>query len=143
LNGFTPAASRVGTRWRTCQKRCAKNLLQDFHFNTELIRSRVTRRTQKFLWKMGDNQLIESVLIPASPALYGDASDRHTLCISTQVGCAYGCNSAPAASMAGNATSRQMKSSNKCLQLSAFCPPRSRPRPRKKKRLRERGRRRG
>ncbi|MGH7992867.1 MAG: 23S rRNA (adenine(2503)-C(2))-methyltransferase RlmN, partial [Limisphaerales bacterium] len=31
------------------------------------------------------------VLIPANPALYGDASDRHTLCISTQVGCAYGC----------------------------------------------------
>jgi 23S rRNA (adenine2503-C2)-methyltransferase len=30
-------------------------------------------------------------LIPANPALYGEASDRHTLCISTQVGCAYGC----------------------------------------------------
>ena len=30
-------------------------------------------------------------LIPASPALYGEPSDRHTLCISTQVGCAYGC----------------------------------------------------
>ena len=47
--------------------------------------------TQKFLWKLGDNQFVESVLIPASPALYGDASDRHTLCMSTQVGCAYGC----------------------------------------------------
>jgi 23S rRNA (adenine2503-C2)-methyltransferase len=35
--------------------------------------------------------LIESVLIPANPALYGEQSDRHTLCISTQVGCAYGC----------------------------------------------------
>ena len=35
--------------------------------------------------------MIESVLIPANPALYSDASDRHTLCISTQVGCAYGC----------------------------------------------------
>src|SRR5258707_1949860 len=33
----------------------------------------------------------ESFFIPANPALYGDASDRHTLCISTQVGCAYGC----------------------------------------------------
>ena len=30
-------------------------------------------------------------MIPANPALYGEASDRHTLCISTQVGCAYGC----------------------------------------------------
>ena len=35
--------------------------------------------------------LIETVLIPASPALYGEASDRRTLCVSTQVGCAYGC----------------------------------------------------
>jgi 23S rRNA (adenine2503-C2)-methyltransferase len=35
--------------------------------------------------------LIESVLIPANPSLYGEVSDRHTLCISTQVGCAYGC----------------------------------------------------
>ncbi|MBI3876157.1 MAG: hypothetical protein HY300_09430, partial [Verrucomicrobia bacterium] len=47
--------------------------------------------TQKFLWRLHDHALIESVLIPANPALYGDASDRHTLCVSTQVGCAYGC----------------------------------------------------
>jgi 23S rRNA (adenine2503-C2)-methyltransferase len=47
--------------------------------------------TQKFLWRLEDGALIESVLIPANPALYGEASDRHTLCVSTQVGCAYGC----------------------------------------------------
>jgi 23S rRNA (adenine2503-C2)-methyltransferase len=47
--------------------------------------------TQKFLWRLRDHSLVESVLIPANPALYGDISDRHTLCISTQVGCAYGC----------------------------------------------------
>jgi len=47
--------------------------------------------TQKFLWKLKDGAFIESVLIPANPALYGEASDRHTLCVSTQVGCAYGC----------------------------------------------------
>ncbi len=47
--------------------------------------------TQKFLWRLADGAFIESVLIPANPALYGEASDRHTLCISTQVGCAYGC----------------------------------------------------
>ncbi|HEX3625770.1 MAG TPA: 23S rRNA (adenine(2503)-C(2))-methyltransferase RlmN [Verrucomicrobiae bacterium] len=47
--------------------------------------------TEKFLWRLADHSLIESVLIPANPALYGEASDRHTLCISTQVGCAYGC----------------------------------------------------
>src|SRR6202035_5161107 len=47
--------------------------------------------TQKFLWRLADHALIESVLIPANPALYGEPSDRHTLCVSTQVGCAYGC----------------------------------------------------
>ncbi len=47
--------------------------------------------TEKFLWRLADGALIESVLIPASDALFGEASDRHTLCVSTQVGCAYGC----------------------------------------------------
>ncbi len=47
--------------------------------------------TRKYLFKLPDGALIESVLIPASPALYGEASDRRTLCVSTQVGCAYGC----------------------------------------------------
>ena len=31
------------------------------------------------------------MLIPANPGLYGEPSDRRTLCVSTQVGCAYGC----------------------------------------------------
>lgn len=47
--------------------------------------------TRKFLFRLPDGQLIESVFIPASPALYGMTSDRKTLCVSTQVGCAYGC----------------------------------------------------
>lgn len=47
--------------------------------------------TQKFLWRLADGSLIECVLLPANPALYGERSDRHTLCVSTQVGCAYGC----------------------------------------------------
>jgi len=47
--------------------------------------------TQKFLWRLSDGAFVESVLIPANPALYGESSDRHTLCVSTQVGCAYGC----------------------------------------------------
>ena len=58
----------------------------------ELVRKQGSRdTTQKFLWRLADHSLIESVLIPANPALYGEQSDRHTLCISTQVGCAYGC----------------------------------------------------
>jgi len=47
--------------------------------------------TRKYLWRLADRALIESVLIPANPALYGETSDRLTLCVSTQVGCAYGC----------------------------------------------------
>ena len=47
--------------------------------------------TRKYLLRLNDGSLIESVLIPASPALYGQRSDRRTICISTQVGCAYGC----------------------------------------------------
>jgi 23S rRNA (adenine2503-C2)-methyltransferase len=47
--------------------------------------------TRKFLFRLADDSLIETVLIPASPALYGSRSDRRTLCVSTQVGCAYGC----------------------------------------------------
>jgi len=47
--------------------------------------------TRKFLFRLSDGQLIETVLIPASQALYGSRSDRRTLCVSTQVGCAYGC----------------------------------------------------
>jgi 23S rRNA (adenine2503-C2)-methyltransferase len=58
----------------------------------ELVRRLGARdSTRKFLWRLNDHSLIESVLIPANPALYGDPSDRHTLCVSTQVGCAYGC----------------------------------------------------
>jgi 23S rRNA (adenine2503-C2)-methyltransferase len=57
-----------------------------------LVRKQGSRdTTEKFLWRLPDGALIESVLIPANPALYGEASDRHTLCVSTQVGCAYGC----------------------------------------------------
>ena len=47
--------------------------------------------TRKFLFRLADQSLIETVLIPASPALYGSRSDRRTVCVSTQVGCAYGC----------------------------------------------------
>src|SRR6516165_647196 len=47
--------------------------------------------TRKFLFALPDGTFIESVLIPASPALYGSATDRKTICISTQVGCAFGC----------------------------------------------------
>lgn len=68
-------------------------LQKDYALTTlELVRKQGSSdTTEKFLWRLDDHSLIESVLIPANPALYGEASDRHTLCVSTQVGCAYGC----------------------------------------------------
>ena len=61
-------------------------------FEPETVRVLGSRdTTRKFLFRLSDGNLIESVLIPASPALYGQKSDRRTICISTQVGCAYGC----------------------------------------------------
>jgi 23S rRNA (adenine2503-C2)-methyltransferase len=47
--------------------------------------------TQKFLWKLRDQQFIESVLIPATQGTKGVRASRLTLCVSTQVGCALGC----------------------------------------------------
>ena len=70
-----------------------KLLATNFIFSTVNIEREQGRlqTTQKFLWRLEDNQLVESVLIPANTSLYGETSDRYTLCVSTQVGCAYGC----------------------------------------------------
>ena len=70
-----------------------QRLAQKFRLtNLETVRVLGSKdTTRKFLFRLEDGNLIESVLIPASPALYGDRSDRRTICVSTQVGCAYGC----------------------------------------------------
>ena len=88
--------SRRATGWdamTNLPKALREKLAETFSFQTlPLLRKQGARdTTQKFLWRLPDHALVESVLIPANPALYGDTSDRHTLCISTQVGCAYGC----------------------------------------------------
>ena len=88
--------SQRATTWDSMTnlpKGLRENLAEHFRLDSiTLARKQGSRdTTQKFLWRLTDGALIESVIIPASPALYGDASDRHTLCISTQVGCAYGC----------------------------------------------------
>lgn len=68
-------------------------LAQDFALNR--VRSATQQgsvdTTRKFLLRLPDGRLIETVLIQASPALYGEKSDRRTLCVSSQVGCAYDC----------------------------------------------------
>lgn len=87
---------RRATTWdamTNLPKKLRTQLLNNYSLQSlELVRKQGARDiTQKFLWKLADGAFIESVLIPANPALYGEASDRHTLCVSTQVGCAYGC----------------------------------------------------
>ncbi len=47
--------------------------------------------TRKYLFRLRDGRFVETVLIPASPSFYGERSDRRTLCVSSQVGCAYDC----------------------------------------------------
>ena len=87
-----PPRHELGRHDQSAQS-AARKTGETFSLQTlELVRKQGAHdTTQKFLWRLRDRSLIESVLIPANPALYGEASDRHTLCISTQVGCAYGC----------------------------------------------------
>ena len=47
--------------------------------------------TRKFLSRMQDGHLVESVVIPAAVGRDGGHSGRMTLCVSSQVGCAFGC----------------------------------------------------
>jgi 23S rRNA (adenine2503-C2)-methyltransferase len=71
-----------------------RNELKQHFCSTALTKVRQTGSadcTRKFLFSLLDGNLIETVLIPASPDLYGSPADRKTLCVSTQVGCAYGC----------------------------------------------------
>lgn len=47
--------------------------------------------TEKLLLELGDGSLIETVVIRAPQTGVGVENSRKTICISTQVGCAYGC----------------------------------------------------
>ena len=69
-----------------------QKLAAAFEFNAvHALKTRnATDTTEKFLFQLRDHSLIETVVIPATPGLTS-SSDRHTVCVSTQVGCAYGC----------------------------------------------------
>lgn len=47
--------------------------------------------TRKYLLRLHDGRLVETVRIPASVHFDGAQSGRVTLCVSSQVGCAYAC----------------------------------------------------
>lgn len=53
--------------------------------------NRSSDTTKKYLYRLQDGRYIETVIIPASVGNQGNRSDRNTLCVSSQVGCAYGC----------------------------------------------------
>ncbi len=55
------------------------------------VNASATGGTRKFLSRMQDGSLVESVIIPAAEGRGGAHSDRITLCVSSQVGCAFGC----------------------------------------------------
>ena len=59
----------------------------DAEFPLPALRAETTQQsrdgTRKYLWRLGDGEAIESVLIPSG--------ERRTLCISSQAGCALGC----------------------------------------------------
>ncbi len=93
LGWLYPQRATAWDQMTNLPKALRQRMAEEYSLNSLAL---VTRQgsddtTQKFLWRLPDHALIESVLIPANPALYGDVSDRHTLCVSTQVGCAYGC----------------------------------------------------
>lgn len=63
----------------------------DFQPLELVLGKRSSDTTNKLLFRCADGSLIETVLIRASQEGVGLESSRKTLCISTQVGCAYGC----------------------------------------------------
>ncbi len=64
-----------------------------FHLNdlTHVETKGSADTTRKFLFRLHDGRYVETVLIPASKGLKGRQSSRKTICVSSQVGCAYGC----------------------------------------------------
>lgn len=70
-----------------------ERLEQQFHINDlEHVETKGAQdTTRKFLFKLHDGRYVETVFIPASKGLNGKQSSRKTICVSSQVGCAYGC----------------------------------------------------
>jgi 23S rRNA (adenine2503-C2)-methyltransferase len=63
----------------------------DFEATALMQRKASSDVTQKILQRLRDGSLIETVIIRAPMEGVGQEKSRRTICISTQVGCAYGC----------------------------------------------------
>ncbi|MGB1874505.1 MAG: 23S rRNA (adenine(2503)-C(2))-methyltransferase RlmN [Akkermansiaceae bacterium] len=70
-----------------------QQLAETYHLNNlEHIETKgASDTTRKFLFRLHDGRYVETVFIPASVGLKGKQSSRKTICVSSQVGCAYGC----------------------------------------------------
>ncbi|MEI6247139.1 MAG: 23S rRNA (adenine(2503)-C(2))-methyltransferase RlmN [Verrucomicrobiota bacterium] len=68
-------------------------LTDNYDFNCAEVLGKKTASdvTQKLLQRLRDGSLIETVIIRAPMEGVGQDKSRRTICISTQVGCAYGC----------------------------------------------------
>ncbi|WOO41177.1 23S rRNA (adenine(2503)-C(2))-methyltransferase RlmN [Rubellicoccus peritrichatus] len=68
-------------------------LAEEFEFAaaTPILQKTASDVTDKLLLKLQDGSLIETVIIRAPQVGVGQDKSRKTICISTQVGCAYGC----------------------------------------------------
>ena len=63
----------------------------DFSATTVLGKKTASDVTQKLLQRLRDGSLIETVITRAPMEGVGQEQSRRTICISTQVGCAFGC----------------------------------------------------
>lgn len=74
-------------------KSLRERLLNDFDIAPakRLLAKESADQTEKLLLQMGDRALVETVVIRAPQVGVGQRNSRKTICISTQVGCAYGC----------------------------------------------------
>lgn len=68
-------------------------LEKEFEFSPakRILAKESADETEKLLLEMGDRSLVETVVIRAPQVGVGQRDSRKTICISTQVGCAYGC----------------------------------------------------
>ena len=67
-------------------KKCRQRLAHDFEFYSSSVKKTegFSGETQKLLLELHDHEYIEAVLIPAEK--------RRTVCVSSQVGCKFGCS---------------------------------------------------
>ncbi|MDQ8043924.1 MAG: hypothetical protein REI11_04925, partial [Patulibacter sp.] len=84
---LTAAAQRLA---RDPESRGAYVSLWDTPLDLDPDRSGPPCLTTLF-FRLHDGRYVESVLIPANKGFMGEQSDRLTLCVSSQVGCAYDC----------------------------------------------------